>query len=519
MSPTPYDSPFNRRALLRMGLVAGAAVAGVPLLSACGDDDEQPSPAAAGGGSLTVLKVGAPNAVTDAEAGNPLLTSIGATLIVMRHVYDSLMVLDNGEYKYQLAESVQPNADGSVWTINLRSGVTFHDGKPVTAADVVHSIRTLGAKPSNRASVYANVDLAKVTAVNDRTVTVPLLTPRGDFKEAVLVVFSPVFPAGMTEFSKPIGSGPYRLAERNGTTTRLVANEQYWGGKPSVAELQIVGILDAGARLSALKAGQVDYAVSISSTGAKTEAANSELTVVRGGPANANALSFAMNQKLAPFDDVRVRQAVRLAVDRQALVDNALLGLGSTADDVVGKSLPGYADLPARARDLEQAKRLFAEAGITKLTLRTGEIVPGMLNASRLMAQQLKEAGVELTLQEISPDAYYADLMTLATHPFQAFYYVNRPAAVHLSAVTHGKAPFNVTGTSAAYQARLAKAQATVDDNARAEAFKALQEEFYKEGGDLLWGFQEQLDAARKGISGVRTMQSVQLFDRATGPA
>lgn len=124
-----------------------------------------------------MLKVGAPNAVTDAEAGNPLLTSIGATLIVMRHVYDSLMVLDNGEYKYQLAESVQPNVDGSVWTINLRSGVTFHDGKPVTAADVVHSIRTLGAKPSNRASVYANVDLAKVTAVNDRTVTVPLLTP------------------------------------------------------------------------------------------------------------------------------------------------------------------------------------------------------------------------------------------------------------------------------------------------------------------------------------------------------
>ncbi|MGW4463818.1 ABC transporter substrate-binding protein [Micromonospora sp. NPDC004704] len=517
MASMAHGQEFNRRSLLRFGLFAGVTAMGVPLLAACGDDE--PSQTGGGSPSLAVLKVGAPNAVTDAEAGNPLLTSIGATLIVMRHVYDSLMVLDNGEYKYQLAESVEPNADATEWTITLRSGVTFHDGKPVTADDVVHSLRTLGAKPSNRVSVYGNVDLAKLSAVDARTVKVPLLTPRGDFKESVLVVFSPIFPAGMTEFSKPIGSGPYKLAERNGTTTRLVANEQYWGGKPTVAELQVVGILDAGARLSALKAGQIDYAVSISSTGAKTETTNSELVVVRGGPANSNALSFAMNQKLAPFDDVRVRKAVRLAVDRQALVENALLGLGSPADDVVGKTLPGYADLPARTRDLEQAKRLFAEAGITKLTLRTGELVPGMLNASRLMAQQLKEAGVELTLDEISPDAYYADLAALATFPFQAFYYVNRPAAVHLSAVTHGKAPFNVTGTSPAYQARLAAAQATADDKARADAFKALQQEFYDEGGDLLWGFQEQLDASRKGISGVRTMQSVQLFDQATGPA
>ncbi|MER7168816.1 ABC transporter substrate-binding protein [Micromonospora sp. NPDC000207] len=506
--------------MLRLGLLTGAAVVGAPLLAGCGDDAEPAGgPSGGGGASVPSLKIGAPHAVTDSEAGNPLATSIGATLIVMRHVYDSLMVLDNGEYKYQLAESVEPNADATEWTIKLRSGVTFHDGRPLRAADVVHSLRALGTKPSNRASVYALVDLPKITAVDDLTVRVPLLAPRGDFKEAVLVVFSPIFPEGLTDFTKPIGSGPYTLAERSGTTTRLVANEQYWGGRPTVDELHVVGILDAGARLSALKAGQVDYAIGISATGARTEAANSELVVHRGGPANANALSFAMNQKLKPFDDPRVRQAVRLAADRQALVDNALLGYGTTADDVVGMKLPGYADLPPRARDLDQARRLFAEAGVTALTLRTGEIVPGMLNASRLLAQQLKEAGVELTLEELSPDAYYADLMTLATHPFQAFYYSNRPAAVHLSAVTHAKAPFNVTGTSEAYQGKLAAAQATPDDKAREAAFRALQEEFYAEGGDLLWGFQEQLDAGRKGIEGVRMVQSVQLFDRVTGPA
>ncbi|WP_233157903.1 ABC transporter substrate-binding protein [Actinokineospora bangkokensis] len=513
------DLHIDRRSLLRLGLLTGAAAATAPLLVACGDGGA-PAAGASGFGAagkpIDVLTVSAPSAVTDAVPGNPLATSIGATLVVMRHVYDSLMVLDNGEYKYQLAESVEPNADASAWTIKVRPGATFHDGKPVTAADVAHSLRTVGTKPSNRASVYSVVNLPGITVVDDRTLTVPLKAPRGDFRESVLIVFSPIFPAGTTDFTKPVGSGPYKLVERSGATTRMVAYDGYWGGKPTVRELRVVGVSDAAARLSSLKAGQVDYAISISATGAKTEAANSALSVVRGGAANANALSFAMNQKLAPFDNPDVRKAVRLAVDRQALVDNALLGLGSTADDVVGKNLPGYADLPARKRDVEQARSLFAKAGVTKLTLRTGELVPGMLNASKLLAQQLKEAGVEVTLEELSVDAFYADITTLGTHPFQAFYYVNRPAAVHLSAVTHGKAPFNVTGTSADYQARLAKAQATPDDKARAEAFTALQKEFYESGGDLLWGFQEQVDAARSGLQGVRVEQSVQLFDKAT---
>lgn len=514
-----YRQNVDRRSVLRLGLLAGAAAAGTPILTACGEDGPDGGARTGGSGQLATLRVAAPHAVTDSQAGDPLSTSIGATLIVMRHVYDSLMVLDNGKYTYQLAESVEPNADATEWTVKIRSGVTFHDGRPVTAADVVYSMRALGTKPSNRASVYANVDLAKLAVVDDRTVKVPLLAPRGDFREAVLVVFSPVFPDGLKDFTKPVGSGPFTFAERTGTTTRLVANEQYWGGRPTVGELQIVGILDGGARLSALKSGQVDYAVGITSTGAKTEAGNAQIKVHRGGPANSSALSFAMNRRLAPFDDPRVRRAVRLAADRQALVDNALLGFGAPADDVVGKGFPGYADLPARTRDVAQAKALFAEAGVTKLTLRTGELVPGMLNASKLLAQQLAEAGVRVTLDELSPDAYYADIMTLATHPFQAFYYSNRPASVHLSAVTHSKAPFNVTAPPDSYQTALAAAQATVDDAAREAAFRELQKEFYEQGGDLLWAFQEQLDAGRTGITGVRTTQSIQMFDKVSGPA
>ncbi|MEU8891958.1 ABC transporter substrate-binding protein [Streptomyces sp. NPDC048442] len=503
---------FDRRRILQFGAAAGAVV-GTGALVSCG-------PAADATGSsaraASLLRIAAADA-TNSSGLDPRTTSIGASLIALRHVYDSLMVLKDGRYAYGLAESAEPNRDATRWTIRLRKNVTFHDGRPVRAADVAYSIKTLATPPSNRASVYADVDIAAIKVLGEHTVEIPLKRPRGDFKESSLVVFSVVFPDGTKDFAKAIGSGPYKLGTSDARTVRLVANKDYWGTKPAVQTLEITRIADPTARLNAVKSGQVDYAVGIGAASARAERANQALSIVRSGVANANGLSFAMNQRLAPFDDPQVRRAVRLCVDREALVAKSLLGLGTPADDVIGKGLPGYAaGLAPRKRDVAQARRLFKAAGVSELTLRTSEIVPGMLSASRLFAQQLAEAGVKLTLDEVPADSYYADLKSLATHPFQAFYYINRPASVHLATVTHQKAPFNVTGTGKDWWRRLAIAQTTIDDNARAKAFAALQQEFYDNGGDVLWGFQEQPDAARKGIEGVYVNQSATMFDRAT---
>jgi len=221
--------------------------------------------------------------------------------------------------------------------------------------------------------------------------------------------------------------------------------------------------------------------------------------------------------QLAPFNDPRVRKAVRLAADRQALVDNALLGFGSVGADMVGKGLPGFAPgIKDRPRDVATARRLFAAAGIKTLTLRAAELVPGMTAAAQLFAQQLAEAGVTLNVQTVPVQTYYADLATLATHPFQTFYYTNRPAALHLAAVTAKGAPFNVIGTGAEFWGRLAAAQVLVDDADRAKAFESLQMEMYESGGDLLWGYQEALDASRPGIGGVREVASIPDFTHAT---
>ncbi|MEU3825513.1 ABC transporter substrate-binding protein [Streptomyces sp. SID161] len=510
-------STLRRRSLLRgTGALVLAAAVGSGMLTACSSDDPDARTTAAKPRTVDTLKI-AVGDPTKATGTDPRAVGNGLSSMVMFHLYDSLMSLEGDKYTYKLARSVTPNADGTKWTITLRDGATFHDGRPVTAADVAYSLRTVGAPPSNRVSVFTDVDLAHIKVVDAHTLQVPLKQPRGDFREAVLSTYSPVFPAGTKDFGKDAGSGPYKLDGVDGGNVRLVANDKYWGGKPSVKHLELIRIDDPAARLNAVKSGQADYAVGISAVGAAAVKADKAVTVERAGLASANALSFSMNQTIAPFDNPQVRKALRLAIDRKQLVDTALLGNGRVGDDVVGEGLPGYAtDLPARQRDVAEARKLLRAAGVTKLTLRTSEIVPGMTDASRLFAQQLAAAGVKLTLQNVPADAYYADLMSLTKQPFQAFYYANRPAPLHLAATTSKGAFFNVTGAGPDHFKQLAAAQRIVDDARRAEAFKRIEHDFYDNGGDIVWAFQDQLDATRVPLKSVVRIGAMPVFAAAT---
>lgn len=495
----PTATAMTRRTLVTTAPLALAAAS----CSSAGETDADATTSA-------ILRIGVADA-TGIDGVDPLQASAGASQVVVRHLYDSLMVLEEGEYRYELAETVEPDEDAETWTIVIRADAVFHDGSPVTAADVAHSLTALAGPDSNRASVYAAVAPDGVTAVDDRTVTVTLTQPRADFRESVLVVYSPVFPDRTADFTDPIGSGPYRYDQSDQQTVRLSAVSGHWRGTgPDTLEIRRIN--DATARLNALVSGEIDYAVGLGAAGARTIGDDTGLAVLPGDLSTAYALSFSMNRRLAPFDDARVRQAVRLAADREAMLEAAVHGYGEVAADVVGADLPGYAGLDPRPTDTEAARDLFAEAGVTELTLTTAEIVPGMTAAAQVLKQNLEAAGVTLELDEHPADTYYADLGALATRPFQAFYYANRPAAVHLAATTHEQAPFNVTGAGEDHWNTLAAAQTLVDDEAREAAFTTMQLEFHEEGGDLIWAFSYQLDAAREGIEGVVTSQGVPLF-------
>lgn len=510
---TECGSAISRRGFLRYA-AGGAALLSLPgLLSACGGEAGTESGARTG-----LLRV-AGTAASTADL-NPLQGGGGHTgldYVVATQRFDQLVLLKTGNIELSLAESIEPNADATQWTIRVRDGVTFHDGKPLTAQDVVYSLRLLGDPQRNQnAALLRDLDLPELRVVDDRTVQVPLTRARGDFVDGILSLQSLVFPTGLSDFSTAVGSGPFKLASyRSGAPAEMTRNEDYWAGAPSIGELEIRGIDDPAARLNAVRGGQIDYALAITAVGAVSTERGDDVTIVRSGAGS--ALMFAMNVTLPPFDNPAVREAFRLAIDRQALIDSVLFGQGVLGNDVPGKGLPGYNDaLPQRSRDVDRARRLLADAGVTNVAMRAADLQPGLVDAAGLYARQLDEVGVEVTIDEAPADSYFNDYERILSTPFQAFYAENRPAAVNIVTFNGSQADFNITGFGdREFDAKIAEAQATVDDTRRTERFKEVQRILYERGGEIVWAFSEQLDAARNGVEGVQQTQGVPLFAKA----
>ena len=428
---------------------------------------------------------------------------------------------EGSDIKLGLAESVTPNADASEWTIVLKDA-WFHDGSPVTAQDVAYSLSSY-ADPQTApffAPFFGNLDAANISIIDDRTLMVPLHSPQGDFLERTLATISLVAPVGSTGGEAAIGSGPFKLAAyETGKSYRMVRNEDYWAGPaPLLDEVEVIIIGDANARLNALKGGEIELATQITPAGARTEADNPDIEVLPAGVANSTVHSFTANITLPPFDNPDVVRALKLAIDRQGLVNTVLLGNGAVGNDVIGKGLPGYNDaLPQVTRDIDEARRLFASAGVTELSMLTGEVTPGATAAAELLVQYLAEAGVTLTLEELPADQYYADFMLLFTTPLQTAWWTNRPATTQASMMTGSNGGMNLTGIAGEeYDTMLMEIVAEVDPQRRRELGLKLQEYLYQNDGQVVWAFQEDLNAAVPGLSGMVFSQSVPRFHLTT---
>lgn len=507
----------------RRTVLAGVLAAGVAGVAGCGAEagaGVSVSSSPRRGGRLRLVALGSPTGGL-----NPLTATDGASFIAMFQIYDQLVRLQGDRVVASLAESVEPNANATMWTIRIRDGVRFHDGRAVTADDVAYSLRQFGdpKRSPTFGQLYADVDLANLKVRDPRTVEVPLRRARGDLVDSVLAQMSLVFPAGTTDrdWVKGVGSGPFRLVSAAGGGVTLARNDEYWGGAPLLDEVTVAVVVDPAARLNAVRGGQADYAVDVTPAGARSVANAADVQIRRGGPANSMGRSFEMNVQTDPFRDADVRRALRLLVDRQQLVDNVLLGQGQVGNDVYGLGLPGYhTALPQRTRDVDQARSLLAKAGVTRLTIKAADLQAGTVDAARLLAEQAREVGLTITVEQAPADTYFNDYAGVLSTPLQAFYFINRPAATMISTFTGSDSSFNVTGVRGGdFDRRLATARATVDDAARRERFNELQRYLWDSGGDIVWGYAEQLDAVRPGVGGVQLNQSAPLLGTAYLPA
>ena len=406
-----------------------------------------------------------------------------------------------------VAESMTPNEDATVWTIKLRPDVSFHDGKPLTAADVAFSIRFLGDWETSPyfAQAWADVDMANMTAIDDLTLELPMLRPRADFLDSSLALYAPVVPEGIEDLTLPNGSGPFKVVSNDGADgVELVRNENWWGEPPSLDSVVTIPISDPNARINALKSGEIDFAYQLTPTIALAEQDNPDIVVERSS-AGGTAMCFSMNTSFPPFDDPRLREAMRLVIDRQAMINGVLLGQGELGNDLVGLGMTGYHDgLPQRTRDLERATELFAEAGISELDIVVSEVAPGLTASAEVLTGQLAEAGVTLSIEEVPADAFFSDFEKILSTPLMTMYFVNRPPSVHLPSFVGSSAVFNITAYAAPeFDAAMSASQSTVDDAERTRQLLLAQEIEWNDGGTIVWGYSPLIMAYSPNVTNV----------------
>lgn len=491
------------------------------MIGACGSsgDDGDPGGASAEPRRGGILRAGLSGSSNESLNPNTVEFS-SADVARYLSIFDPLTLLVGGGATMVLAESIEPNADATRWTVRLRDGVTFHDGKPLTAADAVFSLKSRALDPkSTYVQAFEDLQARDIRRRDRLSFEVPLKRPRGDFPELIAGLGSCVLPEGIRNFSKPAGSGAFVLETYDpGRTALLRGNPDYFRGAPPLEGLEIRSVSDPGARANALRGGQLDFVKDLSFPAARAAQADPALQVILGGDANAGTVGVTMNTGLAPFDDPNVRTAFRLAADRQAILDTALFGFGEIGNDIVGKGLPGYDDaLPQREHDPKRAQSLLAAAGPIEVSIRAAQTTSGVLEGVQVYIEQLKAVGVNARLARESVDTFYGDLGKNNSTPILSLNYINRPILRHIGTWCVSSALLNTQGwTRPAFDRAYAEALATPNPGRRQEILDDLQRQLYDEGGDVVWAYVQGPDGARAGVRGIEYAETAPLFSTAS---
>lgn len=496
----------SRRTVLR-GTAAAGLAAGLSTLAGCGRRPTAKS-APVGpprrGGRLRIGMVGAGKA----ESFNPSnAASALITLARVTAVFDSLVAIaPDLSPKPMLATSWTHDGTAGHWTFRLRPDVRWHDGSPFTADDVLYSLHWMSDPANQLSAAVANVDLKHLTKTDALTVVIPLLRP--DLQFPLTIASTWIVKNGATDFAHPVGTGPFVFDSLTpGEISVCHRNPRYWDtGKPYVDGLVIQSIDDDTARVNALLGGQLDIVAQAPYAQARAYD-GAGLRLLDSPSITAQAFYMAVDRK--PFDDVRVRQAMRLLADRQQLVDVALYGYGTVGNDLFGKGLPFYDDAVAqRGRDVARAKELLAQAGHGSgltVTLETAAAAPGMVEAATLFAQQAADAGVTVNVSQVDASSYFDPTVQYLKRPFGQTVWSGFASlsGFYEYAILPGGAA-NETHWNSKQTTRLVDDAITATNASdAATSWDAVQQEQWDTGGYLWWANTNNVDATSNQVAGI----------------
>ena len=500
---------ISRRDFIKAGLAGSLAVGTGGLLSACGTGDTiKPFTNSTAGKPSTggQLRAGLTGGST-ADTLDPLSAVTNVDFSRIDNLYEPLVGLTpDAQPIYVLAEEVTPNAKATEWTIRVKQGITFHNGKELTADDVIYTFQAIlnPKAPGSAAAGLASIDAKGMTKLDAYTVRIPCGTPFATLHQALAIPgYSDVIPVGYDP-AHPVGTGAFQLKSFSpGTQSTFVRYGGYWQtGLPYLDEVVITDYADQTSQVNALLAGQVDVVNLLSEDViSEVQGEGKNILLSPGGGWN----PFTMRVDTAPFSDVRVRQAMRLVVDRQQMLDLVFGGFGTPGNDLFGIWAPDYDhSLPQRHQDIDQAKYLLKAAGQEGLhvTLVTSDIAQGTVLAAQVFAQQASEAGINVSVDDVTVDEFYGT--NYLKWVFAQDYWFYNFYLPQVSLATLPTAPFNETHwNDSRYNSLYDQAIATTDTALRTELAHEMQQIEYNEGGYIIPFFPPVIDGFGTNVGGL----------------
>ena len=504
---------LTRREVLHGAVVGSAALSVGGLLAACGSSGSGGATATGSAPTKGTLKAGGTLRVGATGGGSKddidaHVATADTDIMRVWNLYEPLAVRppDFGPLQMLLAESLEPEKGSpKTWIVKLRSGVQFHNGKTVSADDVIFSInRILDPKnPKTGATSIGYVDTAGLKKLDSLTVRIPLKIPNAAFPDDIGQYFNGIVPVGYDP-KNPVGTGAFKYQSFTpGQQSVFVKHPNYWQtGQPHVDQLTIIDFPDSTARVNALLGGQVDAIDNLPTGQIAQVQANPNLKVLIAQTGEWQP--FTMRVDSPPFNDVRVRQAFRLIVNRPQMVEQVLSGQGRIANDLYSPFDPAYLNtVPQRHQDLEQAKSLLKQAGHEGLTvqLTTADVFQGVVAAAQVFAQQASGAGVKVNVNKIDTTTFYGNNYLKWT--FAQDFWATRQYLPQVAQGSLPSSPFNETHwADPTFIKLINQARATVDESQRNQILHEAQMLEYDNGGYIIPYFTNQIDAYSAKLSG-----------------
>ena len=505
-----------KRKLLEVLLLLGLLSA---VLCGCGGGsaDKTPEGGQTSGSSEPAAQPAAdhPNEITVGiaqdldESLDPHKAVAAGTKEVMFNVFEGLMKpTPEGDLIPAVAEKYEVSNDQLVYTFTIRDGIKFHNGQPVTAGDVVNSI-TRCIEPSE-AGVLAVEPLSaveKVTGMDERTVQIRLKEPNTEFLAYLTLAILPAEYDGQD--TAPVGTGPFKFVSRAAQDNIVLERfDDYWGEKAYLDKVTYKIIENADSILMSLQSGAVDLFAHLTST--QVAQLGDDFNIEEGTMNLVQAMY--LNNAVAPFDDVRVRQALCYAIDRQQILDLAFDGYGSLIGSSMYPAFGKYFDDSLTnyyTYDVEKAKALLADAGYPDgfaMTITVPSNYQPHLDTAQVIVEQLKQVGVTAEILPVTWESWLND--AYIGRQFQA-----TVVGVDASTMTARALLERFTSTAgnnfinynnAEYDAFFQEAVSAADDAAQTAAYKKAEANLTENAANVYIQDLADLVAVRKGLEGVR---------------